>query len=127
MIWTIIKMNKIVGVYMDLQAVLHEVLKFVIYPLELMGVLIIIISSIRGFYTYMKGLFSKQIPDHIIKLDFARGLGIALEFLLASELLKTIIIGTLDELIILVIIMALRIVFTFVLHWEIKDGSRVEH
>jgi uncharacterized membrane protein len=38
-------------------------------------------------------------------------------------LLKTIIIGTLDELLILVIVMALRIVFTFILHWEIKEGS----
>ena len=107
---------------MHISELLHDIIPYAIYPLELMGIVIILISSLKGFYMYVKGIINRHVPDHLIKLDFARGLGVALEFLLASELLKTIISGTLDELLILVIVMALRIVFTFILHWEIKEG-----
>lgn len=92
-------------------------LPYIIYMLEIMGILIIIATSISGFVNYIKGVLAGNIQDDLIKVDFAKGLGMALEFLLSAEVLKTIIVQTKDELIVLGVIMGLRIIVTFLPHW----------
>ena len=92
-------------------------LPYIIYMLEIMGIIIIIGTSIKAFVIYVKGVFSGQIQDELIKMDFAKGLGMSLEFLLSAEVLKTIIVHTKDELIVLGVIMGLRIIVTFLPHW----------
>lgn len=106
---------------MFLEEFIHHYLPLVIYPLELMGILVITVTSLKAFFIYLKGILSRKIPDHTIKTHFAKGLGMGLEFLLAGEILKTVLIRTTDELIILAIIMGLRIIITFLLHWELKS------
>lgn len=88
-------------------------LTLVIYLLEVMAVVIIVITATKAFGIYLKGVLSKKVEDDQIKTDFAKGLGMALEFLLSAEVLKTMIIQTKDELMVLGIIMGLRIVVGF--------------
>jgi len=56
-----------------------------------------------------------------IKLEFARALALGLEFKMGGEILKTLMIRTFDELVILASIVILRVVLTFVIHWELAS------
>ena len=88
-------------------------LPVVICLLEFMGVVVIVITATKAFGIYLKGVLSRHIEDDQIKTDFSKGLGMSLEFLLSAEVLKTIIIHTKDELMVLGIIMGLRIIVGF--------------
>lgn len=89
---------------------IENYLPSVIYLLEFMGIIVIVITAVKAFMIYLKGILSRHVEDDQIKTDFAKGLGMALEFLLSAEVLKTIIIHTKDELMVLGIIMGLRII-----------------
>ncbi len=66
----------------------------------------------------MKSLGSKKKTS--IKYDLANSLVTALDFKLAAEILKTVIIRNMEELILVGTIFILRVVMTFVLEREIK-------
>ena len=120
-------MKTLYGGVVKLGEFIDHYLPYIIYMLEIMGIIIIIGTSIKAFIIYVKGVFSGQIQDELIKMDFAKGLGMSLEFLLSAEVLKTIIVHTTDELIVLGVIMGLRIIVTFLPHWihgtEKNQGS----
>lgn len=100
-----------------MQSILHEILTIIInYAIllfEFIGVIIIIISGIKGVINYVK-------HDPSTRLALLKGMAMGLEFKLGSEILRTVIIRELDEIIIVGAIIALRAVLTFLIHWEIK-------
>lgn len=104
---------------MALAYIIEIVIPYVIHMLEAMGVFVITLAAIRAFIQYARKVF--DFSDHTIKLEFAKALSLALEFKLGGEILKTVIIRTLDEMLILASIIALRAILTFVIHWEIKS------
>lgn len=104
-----------------LEELIHEFLPYIIYFIELLGIIIITGTAIYAFYIFIKGIFTKSMREHKINRTFFQGLGFGLEFLLAGEILKTIIIDNIPDLIMLTVVMALRIIITFVLHWEAKS------
>ncbi len=55
-----------------------------------------------------------------IKYEFADVMTTTLDFKLAAEILKTVIIKNIDELIILASVFIIRIIMTFVLEKEMK-------
>lgn len=55
-----------------------------------------------------------------IKIEFAQSLTLALEFKLGAEILKTVIVRSMDEMYILAAIIVLRAILAFVIHWEMK-------
>ncbi len=93
----------------------------VISLLELMGTTVILVAGMKTFYRYILSLF-KPI-NCSIKVDFAQALALALEFKLAAEILKTVIVRNFDEMYILAAIILLRAILTFVIHWEIKSDG----
>ena len=108
-------------------AMLHHFLELVIpeiaAALELIGVFVIVLSGIKALIRLSKRGF--YFGDESIKVDLAQALALSLEFKLAGEILKTIIIRTIDEFLILAAIVILRVILTFLIHWEIKDGEEV--
>jgi uncharacterized membrane protein len=94
----------------------------IIHLLEILGIAIIALSAIKAFIQYVKNAFSCR--DVNVKLELAKSLAFALEFKLASEILKTVMIRTIQEIIILASIIALRAILTFVIHWEIKSDIK---
>jgi uncharacterized membrane protein len=110
------------GHYMIIEHFVTALVPYVIHSLEAMGIFVIIFASVRAFYHYARRIFN--FSDHSIKIEFARALALALEFKLGGEILKTVIIRTLDEMYILAAIIALRAILTFVIHWEIQTDSR---
>lgn len=100
---------------------LEMFIPFMIHILEAMGVIIISVSAIIAFYKYVGNLIFKK--KYSIKIELAQALILALEFKLAGEILKTVIIRTFDEMLILASIILLRAILTFVLHWEMKHDK----
>ncbi|MGL6175360.1 MAG: DUF1622 domain-containing protein, partial [Cellulosilyticaceae bacterium] len=74
-------------------------LPFPIHILELMGIIIILIGAMKAFYHYIKSLFMKD--RYSVKYQFANAMAMALEFKLAAEILKTVLVRSLHEIVIL--------------------------
>lgn len=105
---------------------MHELLGFIIpyasQAMELVGVFIIIIGALEAVVRLITSKFN--LDDVRIKLKLAQALELALEFKLAAEILKTVLIHTIDELLILSAVVVLRVIMTFVIQWEIKNAEQ---
>ncbi len=95
---------------------------FIIHLMEAMGVFVILFAALRAFLQYAIKLF--DLSDDTIKIELAKALSIGLEFKLGAEILKTLTIRTLDEMLVLASVVALRMALTFVLHWEIDSDTK---
>lgn len=97
---------------------LHEALRSIvdmaIFLFEFMGVCVLIFSGIRGMILYLK-------KDPSTKLKLAQGMAMGLEFKLGSEILRTVIVREISEIVVVAGIIALRAALTFLIHWEIKN------
>jgi uncharacterized membrane protein len=105
----------------------NEILMFCIHMLEWMGISVIVFTGVRAFVLYIIGRFN--FSDESIKVMLAKGLAVGLEFKLGAEILKTVMLQTLDEVFILAAVVVLRVILTFVIHWEIKlheDSERAK-
>ena len=98
---------------------LHHVAEFTVHTLELIGIMIIIIGSVRAILQVVASLKKKTSPNVVITLG--RALAIALEFKMGAEIVNTVIIRDLKELCILGVVIALRAVLALLIHWEIKN------
>ena len=94
----------------------------IVHIMEAMGVFVITFGALKAFAKYALELFN--FSDDSIKLEFAKALALGLEFKLGGEILKTLMIRTFDELIILGSIVILRVALTFVIHWEITSSTK---
>lgn len=89
-------------------------LTMTIHILELMGVVLIIAASFKAFYgtiTHKEGT----------RLLFAQNMATALEFKLAGEILRTVIVRNWEEIAIVGAIIVLRGILNFLINWEIKS------
>jgi len=105
-----------------IEHLLEYIVPYITSSLELIGVLIIGIAALRGVIQFFKNGFNFSTDD--VSIDFAKAMALSLEFKLAAEIIKTVVIRTLDEFIILAAVAILRVVLTFVLHWELKSGAK---
>jgi uncharacterized membrane protein len=105
-----------------IEHILELVVPYITSSLELIGVSIIAIAAIRGVLQFFKNGFNFRGDD--VSIDFAKAMALSLEFKLAAEIIKTVVIRTLDEFVILAAVAILRVVLTFVLHWELKSGAK---
>ena len=68
---------------------------------------------------YLRGLVTRK-PDNL-KFQLANGLALSLEFKMAAEILKTVLIRDLQELMVLGAIIILRALLSFLIHFEMKQ------
>ncbi len=102
-----------------LENILNNIVSYAILLFEYVGVIVIILSGLRGAADYVR-----RKPD--TRLRLAQGLAMGLEFKLGSEILRTVVLRTMSELLIVAGIIALRAVLTILIHWEIKNEEE-EH
>lgn len=84
---------------------------------ELIGVLVLVVTGIQGVIHYIK-------RDPLTRLKLAEGMAMGLEFKLGSEILRTVVVRDLSEILIVGAIILLRAALTFLIHWEIKNVKR---
>ena len=101
------------------EELLYKIIPILIPIFECMGVLILTIGTFKAFFNYMYALIKKDSPS--IRQQYAYSMVMALEFKLAAEILKTVIVRELKDLFILGVVFALRMIMTFVLEREMKD------
>ena len=97
-----------------LETIMQHIVEIAILIFEFVGVTVIIISGVKGFYNYVC-----RKPD--MKITLAQGLAVGLEFKLCSEILKTVIVRDWKEILTVAGIIGLRAALTFLIHWEIKE------
>ncbi len=86
--------------------------------LELVGIVIIIVGSIRALVLLIDRIIKKK-PFYVVS-DLGRALSLALEFKMGAEIIKTVLIHNLEELAILGIVIVIRALLAFIIHWEIR-------
>ena len=86
--------------------------------LELVGIFIIIIGSVRALIRLAHCLIKKH-PFHVV-VDLGKALSLALEFKMGAEIIKTVIIHNLEELAILGVVIIIRALLAFIIHWEMQ-------
>ena len=97
---------------------------FAIHTLELVGILIITVGSIKSVVSLVSKLIGRDDSNIIIGLG--KTLAIALEFKMGAEIVKTVIVRDITELGVLAIVIALRAVLALLIHWEIKNERKDE-
>lgn len=105
-----------------LNTVIEVALPYIIALLELMGIFIVTWSGIKAFWRYVRNTFFRK--NHDLQYSFAKGLSTALEFKMAAEILKTVLVREMSELVILGAIIVLRALVTILLKFEIRSSKK---
>ena len=105
--------------------VLHEwlsvMVNFFVIMLEFMGLIVIVYTAVKSFLGWIK-------KDPATRLNLAEGLAMALSFKLGGEILRTVVVRDMSEIMQVGAIIILRAALTFLIHWEIKNEEQeIEH
>ena len=112
-------LENLIAQYKD---VLYGLAEIAASTLELIGILIIIIGSSRALIRLLKCLIKRQ-QFHVV-VDLGKALSLALEFKMGAEIIKTVIIHNLEELAILGVVILIRALLAFIIHWEIRTEEK---
>lgn len=93
-------------------------LPYMISILEIIGIIVVFWSGISGFFQYISNKFLKKHFD--LQTNLAKGLAMGLEFKMAAEILKTVLIQDLNELYMLGAVILLRALLSLLIHFELK-------
>ena len=101
-------------VYKIMEEGMHIIAKISILILETTGVGVILFAGIRGIIEYIRRRTWAQ-------LRMAGAMAFALEFKLGGEILRTLLVRELEEILIVACIIALRGVLNFMIHRDIHE------
>jgi uncharacterized membrane protein len=110
----------------------HIIIEYIVIIIEIIvGILVsaIVIISIANLVRLLLSKLRKdqrQVYVRNIVARMLRGLLIALDFLIAADLLQTILDPTLEETAVLALIVVLRILLSWSLSKEIEIGAKEE-
>lgn len=105
---------------------INNIFFWVIWFFELVGAAVIIIGALVCIFKYVQSLIKhKKLP---VKILLANQLALGLEFMLVAEILKTIVTEnhSLDEILILGMVILLRAGVSVLIHWELKIEDKKE-
>ncbi len=100
-------------------AVRHS-LFVVILLLEIYGSFVIVLAANRVFIHFLR-----TTRDGVTaRINLAGQLAFGLEFLLASEIIRTVVVRQWEELQVLAAVLAIRGALAILIFWEMKQDSR---
>ena len=106
--------------------ILHAVAEISALTLEFIGVLIIIFGSGKSLFSLVRRLIQHRTINIVVELG--KTLALALEFKMGAEIIKTVIVHDLSELAVLGIVILIRDLLAFLIHWEMKmEKSEEKH
>lgn len=97
----------------------ENLVRLCILLIEMAGIVVIVISMVRGFIGFVR-------KDEHTRINLAQGIMLGLEFKIGSEVLRSVIVTTWNELGTLAAIILLRSLLTLLLHWEIGEEEKRE-
>lgn len=107
------------------QHILHNIAEVSALTLEFIGVFIIVLGSVKSLFHLAQGLIRHRAINIVIELG--KTLALALEFKMGAEIIKTVIVHDLKELAVLGIVILIRALLAFLIHWEMKMEKKEEH
>lgn len=114
-----------------LEKVINNVLYYVIWLIEIIGICIIVFGTFYALYKLFKNKYerikSKDKNGASVKLTLANYLALGLEFLLAAEILRTVTTNReLSEILVLGAIIILRAAMSLLIYWELSYEEKKE-
>lgn len=106
---------------MFFEHLLETIVPYISGAIETVGVIIIFLGAIKSLYIFIKNGF--DLGDKEAAVTLAKAMSMSLSFLLAGEILHTLLTRTIEDLIVIVGIAGLRVGLHFVLHWELKEAN----
>jgi len=100
-----------------IENIFFEIVNYTVLFIEGVGVAILV-------WTVIKAVIDLFRKNERLRLDLAEGIALALEFKIGGELLRTVVVRQLSELLILGAVILLRAALTFLIHWEINIESK---
>ena len=108
-----------------LHSAVEVFLPYLISFFEIIGIIVVTSSGFRVFWQYFQNTFMRKSFD--LQTNLAAGLAVGLEFKMAAEILKTVLIQTFDEIYMLGAVVLLRAILSLLIHFELglnKKGKR---
>ena len=96
-----------------LTQILHVIIEYGVLFFEYFGVGVLLFSGIKGIITFVSGR-----PVH---LQLSKGLALGLEFLLIGEILHTVIVQTVDDMIFIGCLIVIRMFLALIINHEIES------
>ena len=97
----------------QIEDVFQIVVQYGVLLLECVGVSVLLVTAVKSIIGCIK-----RTPH--IRLYLAQGISLALEFKLGGEVLRTVLVREMSELLTLGLVILLRGALTLIIHWEIK-------
>ena len=102
--------------------ILHNIAEISALTLEFIGVLIIVVGSAKSLISLVVRLIRHRTINIVVELG--KTLALALEFKMGAEIIKTVIVHDLTELAVLGIVILIRALLAFLIHWEMKMENK---
>lgn len=105
-----------------LEHLLHEYLPILIHLIEIIGIFIIVAGAFKAFKDYLFAFFRDGNTTEL-RHDLGTAMVTGLEFKMAAEILRTVIVRTKDEIIMLGAIIVLREILFFFINKDMKEHN----
>jgi uncharacterized membrane protein len=103
-----------------------EIVYYISYSLALFGAILVFYGGIRAVIKVIARELRRSSEGYNdIRLDFTTKIVLGLEFFIAADLIKSILQPTLNDVIVLAVIVAIRTVVGYSLNSELKELSEV--
>ena len=103
----------------------HIYSEYIIILLEFIGVTIILTGSIRALRILFKNHYNYGHRE--VKIMLGEALALGLEFKMGAEIVHTLVVSNLNDIVMLAFVVVLRIVLSIVIHWEVKQAIKDDH
>ncbi len=110
-------------------AELVNILEYISLGIGMVGIFIVLWGVVVGLVEFIRAQFAhlgrqrKLLPLEKIRIDLGRYLLLGLEFLIAADIIRTIVKPSLEEVAVLVAIVAIRTVISYFLNKEIERSG----
>ncbi|MEG2204613.1 MAG: DUF1622 domain-containing protein, partial [Oscillospiraceae bacterium] len=91
---------------------LHHLIELILPGI--IGIFVVSVGAFRAFFIYLHMLVTRQPID--VKLTLLNAMETGLEFKMAAEILKTVLVRDVNELMIVGAVILLRALLTFIIH-----------
>ena len=112
------------------ELLLNQIIEHTVFALEsiiTIFIIIIVVITLVSFFKIMLSRFKKRDKEqqptkiHNTVVPMLRGLLVSLDFLIAADILKTMVVPSINDLGILVVVVVIRILLSWSMSKEIQD------
>ena len=107
-----------------LHHLIELVLPYMISLLEIVGIIVVFWSAAHTFWQCIQNAFLHKKFD--LQSNLGHGLAMGLEFKMAAEILRTVLIQSMDELYMLGAVILIRALLSLLIHYEIHVEKKAK-